>query len=98
MYALVLAALLAGSDAPKLEGQPLDPANLPTEDDMHPVDRRPSGFWVGHRRARGDAYRWPLLGIGVGVLAISVGGVVVLLRRASRERSSTVISSSGSST
>jgi hypothetical protein len=92
--AVVLAMLLAGADpAPRVEGKPLDPADLPAEHAHEPVDRRPSGFWIGHRRARGDAYRWPLLGIGVGVLAMTAGGVVVLLRRASRERSSTVISS-----
>ncbi len=86
MNALLLAILLAGADTPRVEGKPLDPADLPAERDMQPEDQRPSGFWIGHRRARGAPYRWSLLGIGAGVLAITAGGVAVLLRRASRER------------
>jgi hypothetical protein len=47
---------------------------------------RPSGFWTSPRPAKGGAYRWRLLGIGV-VLATGAGLLMWrLTRRANAER------------
>lgn len=45
-----------------------------------------SGFWTSRRPASGGAYRWRLLGIGVGLLAITGGGMILLIRRAKSYR------------
>jgi hypothetical protein len=45
-----------------------------------------SGFWTNRRAAKGGAYRWRLLGIGVGLLAITGGGMLLLIRRAKADR------------
>lgn len=48
--------------------------------------RRPSGFWTGTRPAKGGAYRWRLLGIGIGVLGLSTFFTVRFIRKQSRAR------------
>lgn len=45
-----------------------------------------SGFWTSRKPASGGAYRWRLLGIGVGVLAITGGSMLLLIRGAKRSR------------
>lgn len=45
-----------------------------------------SGFWTSRRPAKGGAYRWRLLGIGIGVLSLTGIGMLVLIRRASNDR------------
>lgn len=45
-----------------------------------------SGFWTNRAPAKGGAYRWRLLGIGVGVLAITGVGMLVLIRKAKNDR------------
>lgn len=45
-----------------------------------------SGFWTSRKPASGGAYRWRLLGIGVGVLALTGGGMLLLIRGAKRSR------------
>lgn len=47
---------------------------------------RPSGFWTTTRPARGGAYRWRIMAVGAGVLAITVFFVLRLLRRTSQAR------------
>ncbi len=42
---------------------------------------RPSGFWTSTRPARGGAYRWRILAVGLGVFAITVFFVARKLRR-----------------
>lgn len=44
-----------------------------------------SGFWTSRMPAKGGAYRWRLLGIGLGLIALTGGGIVLLVRRANRE-------------
>ncbi len=79
--AVVLAlAMFAASPA---EAQP-QPSEVPTE--FEPPAKRPSGFWGTTERAKGGAYRWKLLGIGV-VLAVVTGAVMLrLVRRANSQR------------
>lgn len=48
-----------------------------------------SGFWTSRAPAKGGAYRWRLLGIGVGLLALTGTGMLVLIRRAKAERDRT---------
>jgi len=48
-----------------------------------------SGFWTSRRPAKGGAYRWRLLGIGVGLLAITGTGMLLLIRNARRYRERT---------
>jgi hypothetical protein len=43
-----------------------------------------SGFWTSRQPAKGGAYRWRMLGIGLGFMAITGGGIVLLVRRANR--------------
>lgn len=45
-----------------------------------------SGFWTNRKAAKGGAYRWRLLGIGVGLLAVTGAGMLFLIRRAKNER------------
>ncbi|MFN0245424.1 MAG: hypothetical protein ACKV2T_00865 [Kofleriaceae bacterium] len=45
-----------------------------------------SGFWTNRRAAKGGAYRWRLLGIGVGLLAITGAGMLLLVRKAKNDR------------
>jgi hypothetical protein len=52
------------------------------------LSNRPSGFWTSNRPAVGGAYRWRLLGIGVGIAVITGYGMLRLVRRASAERAS----------
>lgn len=47
---------------------------------------RPSGFWTSNRPARGGAYRYRMLAVGVGVLGVAVFFLARLLRRVSRDR------------
>ena len=60
-------------------------------DDEAPIapmrPEKPSGFWGGAERGQG-AYRWRLLLVGVGVVAIAGVTILVVLRRtpARRER------------
>ena len=79
--AVVLAlAMFAASPA---DVQP-QPSEVPTQ--VEPPALRPSGFWGTTQRAKGGAYRWKLLGIGI-VLAAVTGAVMLrLVRRANSQR------------
>ncbi|HWN67008.1 MAG TPA: hypothetical protein VNM90_05175, partial [Haliangium sp.] len=46
-----------------------------------PLMQKPSGFWTSGRPAVGGAYRYRLLGIGVGVLVITAIVMVWVVRR-----------------
>jgi hypothetical protein len=48
---------------------------------------KPSGFWGSSRPSKNGAYRYRLLGIGVVLVALTGGGMLVLVRRAKLERS-----------
>lgn len=50
--------------------------------------RRSSGFWMNGRPAKGGAYYYPLLIIGVGVLGITIFTITRYLRRVERARQS----------
>ena len=45
---------------------------------------KPSGFWTGTRPAKNGAYRYRLMGVGAGVLAISIFFTVRFIRKQSR--------------
>lgn len=51
---------------------------------------KPAGFWgISRYPAKGDAYNYTLLGIGVAISAITALVLVWALRRASRTRTMT---------
>ena len=56
------------------EAQP-QPSEAPTE--FEPPAKRPSGFWGTTQRAKGGAYRWKLLGIGVVLAQITFAPVAL---------------------
>ena len=45
---------------------------------------RPSGFWTSNKPAKGGAYRWRMLGIGVALAGV-MGIVVLRVMRSARE-------------
>jgi len=66
----------------RVDGVAIDPNDLPITDlDRGRGTRRPSGFWTGYRPARSGAYRWPLLGVAIVTIAITVFFLRRLLRR-----------------
>jgi len=48
------------------------------------LDSRPSGFWTSNRPARGGAYRWRMMAVGAGVLALTMFFVLRLLLKTAR--------------
>ena len=48
------------------------------------IYNRPSGFWTSNRPAVGGAYKYRLMLVGVGVLAITAFFMVRLIRNARR--------------
>lgn len=92
MCRLVLAAIVALGLASGLGPGPVPSsaaasANPPTtERQVETQPRGRSGFWTSPHPAKGGAYRWRLLGIGV-VLAAGAGLLMwKLTRRANAER------------
>lgn len=75
---LVIALALAGVAAAPAAAEP------PTTHEI--IYTRPSGFWTSTRPAVGGAYRWRLLGIGVGLVVITGFGMLRLVRRANAQR------------
>ncbi len=75
---LVIALALAGVAASPAAAEP------PTTHEI--IYTRPSGFWTSTRPAVGGAYRWRLLGIGVGLVIVTGVGMLRLVRRASAQR------------
>ena len=47
-----------------------------------------SGFWTSRQPAKGGAYRWRLLGIGLGLIVLTGGVIMYLIRRANRSNKS----------
>ncbi len=43
-----------------------------------------SGFWTSRQPAQGGAYRWRLLLLGVGLIGLTGGVIVLLIKRANR--------------
>lgn len=54
-----------------------------------PVLRKPSGFWTSGRPAVGGAYRYRLLGIGTGVMLVTAGVMIWVIRRHPRRNAET---------
>jgi hypothetical protein len=73
----------------RLENPTVDPARVPGDEPVVDPDRgrrRPSGYWTGYRPAKSGAYKWPLMAVGLGVLALTIGALVFGLRRVGRNR------------
>lgn len=82
MRALAISFLMCfGLVAPVFADEPVAP---PTAGEMT-QNPKPSGFWGKGERGPG-AYRWKLLGIGVGLVAITGFVMLRMVRRASAER------------
>jgi hypothetical protein len=82
---LVIALVLACVAGTAAADGPADETPQPPRE--HEILReRPSGFWTSNVPAQNGAYRWRLLGIGVGLVVIT--GLITLraVRRANRER------------
>lgn len=86
---LVIVLMLLGFAAPAIAQEPvrLDPIK---EIERRRIDEREgnggrSGFWTSRTPAKGGAYRWRLLGIGLGLIAVTGGGMFLLVRRARRD-------------
>ena len=62
------------------------PAAAEPPDTHEELSERPSGFWTSNRPAVGGAYRYRLLLIGVGVLAITAFFTVRLLKKTNSAR------------
>jgi hypothetical protein len=107
VIAVVLASLFAlgapaAAEAPEelqlpthgqVEGVAIDPADLPITDlDEGRGTRRPSGFWTGYKPAREGAYRWALLTVAIGTIALTGTILFVALRRISRKRAAAATS------
>lgn len=45
-----------------------------------------SGFWTSRQPAKGGAYRYRLMGIGVGIVIVTGGVMIYLVKRASKDR------------
>jgi hypothetical protein len=76
---LLLFGLAAGA-APAVAAEPT-PMRQPQV-----LQHRPSGFWTSNRPAENGAYRYRLLGIGVGLAGIMGFVMWRLMRRANAER------------
>lgn len=63
---------------------PVASAEPPTTHEI--IYTRPSGFWTSNRPAVGGAYRWRLLGIGVGLIGVTGYLMLRLIKRANAER------------
>jgi hypothetical protein len=73
----------------RLESPTIDPARVPGDEPVVDPDRgtrRPSGYWTGYRPARGGAYKWSLMVVGLGVLALTIAALLFGLRRVGRNR------------
>ena len=83
IIAVVLAVIATG--ATSAWAQPAEgPPPPPSAEEMQPF--RPSGFWTSPHPAKGGAYRYRMLGIGVGLIAITGFFTVRALRRANAHR------------
>ena len=82
MRRLVLAMLLAVTPM-EAAAQPDPPAAEQYEEGGR------SGFWTSRRPAKGGAYRWRMLGIGIAFALGSVMLVRHVIRKANAERSTT---------
>jgi hypothetical protein len=68
-----------------LVGAPLAAAEPPTTHEI--IYTKPSGFWTSNRPAEpGHEYRWRLLLIGVGLVAVTGFFMLRLVKKANAER------------
>lgn len=85
----VIVVMLLGFAAPAIAQEPvrLDPVKEIERRRIEETEGNGgrSGFWTSRTPAKGGAYRWRLLGIGLGLIAITGGGMFVLVRRARRD-------------
>ena len=84
MRRLVIYLLLLAAPGPASADGPAD--EKPTRREHEVLRERPSGFWTSNKPAEGGSYRWRLLAIGGGLLAITGFGVSRLVKRANEER------------
>ncbi len=75
---LVFALALVGVCAAPAAAEP------PTTHEI--IYTKPSGFWTSTRPAVGGAYRWRLLGLGVGLVAVTGFVMLRLVKRANAQR------------
>ena len=80
-------------------GEPVQPVDLEALDEPgrwnseaagHPIENissRPSGFWTSRRPAKGGAYRYRLLGIGVVLVIATLLFMIRVVRRYERPES-----------
>lgn len=73
----------AQASSPKPDEPPMPPPPPPTAEEMRPA--KPSGFWGSGRPSQGGAYRYRLLGVGVSLVILTGIGILVLIRRGSRQ-------------
>jgi len=79
LAALVLALTVVASVPAQAQAQGEDG----TSDQM---EGGRSGFWTSRAPAKGGAYRWRLLGIGVGLLAVTGFVMLRLVKKANNDR------------
>lgn len=77
--------------APGTEPRPLRQLEPPTRPkEIEKVQRRrPSGFWTSTRPAKGGAYRYRMLGIGVVLMLLTLAGMIWVVRNYTRGDKST---------
>lgn len=84
MRRLVIVLVLLGAATAKAAGPADETPQPPREHEV--LSERTSGFWTSNRPAENGAYRWRLLGIGVGLMIVTGLFMVRAVRRANRER------------
>jgi hypothetical protein len=79
---LIPLLLVLGLAAPAFAQRPADP---PPPPENRVLGGR-SSFWGSNRPSEGGAYRWRLLGIGLGLIGITGFVMFRLVKKANRER------------
>ena len=80
---LTAAPAHAQVSSPKPDEPAMPPPPPPSAEEMRPA--KPSGFWGSGRPSQGGSYRYRLLGVGVTLVIFTGLGILVLIRRASRQ-------------
>jgi hypothetical protein len=80
---LVLSVAAGGAGTAFADG-PAD--EQPTRREREVLRERPSGFWTSNKPAEHGAYRWRLLGIGVGLIGITGFVIFRLIKKTDAER------------
>ena len=75
--------------APVVDDDPIPTPPKSTMRQPEILHEKPSGFWTSNVPARGGAYRYRLMGIGLCVLALTAFFTIRFLRKVSRARTAT---------